>query len=273
MKRTTALFLSLVLFSSAAVAARQAEAASFKIEYEASLMGLPVGKLDVSSAIRPRSYEIQALGKLTGVAGLFASGKGGATAVGSLRNGSAANPIAGSAFQASVRLGKSGKVVRINTSGGNVSTLSMEPPMDDKPGRVPLLAEHKRAVVDPLSAFIMPMRGRTLGKEDCNRTIPVFDGGARLNIVMTYAETRQAEIGDYKGEAVVCNVRYVPVAGHRPARRVIKYMVDNRDISVWLAPIEGTSFAVPLRVSVKTIVGTAVLEAEKWSVNAKDGVK
>ncbi len=244
-----------------------ADASSFKVDYVASLTGVPVGKLEVASAIRPKSYEIQATGRLTGVAGIFASGKGAAAAFGNLRP-AAANPIASSTFQASVKLGKSGKIVRIDTNGGAVSVLNMEPPMDDKPGRVPLQAAHKKSVIDPLSAFIMPLKGKDPQPDDCNRTIPVFDGGARLDIVMSYRETKQADIGNYKGPAIVCDVRYVPLAGHRPARRVIKYMQENRDMSVWLARIEGSRFLVPLRVSVKTIIGTATLEAERWTVDA-----
>lgn len=235
-------------------------------------MGLPVGKLEIASAIASERYEIQATGRLAGLSGVFASGKGGAVASGTLRDGNLAvsnAAIRKSTFEASMRFGKSSKLVKINTTSGNVSSLEMEPPMDDKPGRIPVLPEHKRSVVDPLSAILMPMVGTNPKAEDCNRTIPVFDGGARLNIVMSYAETKQVETAGFRGEALVCHVRYVPLAGHRPDRAVIKYMEENRDMMVWLAPIKATSFLIPVKVSVKTSLGIAVLEAEKWSVTAE----
>ncbi|MEN3931581.1 DUF3108 domain-containing protein [Microvirga sp. W0021] len=264
---------SILALGASLAAVGGAQAASFKVRYGASIMGLPVGQLDVSSAIHGSSYEIQATGKLVGLVGLFASGKGGAVANGSLRSiigqKNTLNPVANSIFQASVRLGKSQKVVRIDTRNGNVTTLSMEPPMDDKPGRVQLLTQHKRAVLDPLSATLMPMRGNELSEKDCNRTIPVFDGGSRLDIVMSYAGMRQADIGGYKGQVLVCNVRYVPLAGHRPARRIIRYMMHNKDMSVWLAPIQGTGYMLPLRVSVRTAAGMATLQAEQWNVTSE----
>ncbi len=256
--------LMIFAFFPAMVTAAPVDAASFKVVYGASVLGLPVGTLEISTIISDRSYDMQAHGKVSGVAGMVSDGKGGAKASGALKGGS----ILKSQFEAVVRLGASQKAVRIETASGVITALSMEPPMDDKPGRVPVGPEHKRGVVDPLSAVLMPRRAATLSPEDCNRTIAVFDGGARTNLEMHYSETRQADIGGYKGPVVVCKVRYAPLAGHRPDRRIIKYMVANKDISAWLAPVAGTAFVAPLRVTVKTVVGPAALEAERWSSEA-----
>ncbi|HEY0354042.1 MAG TPA: DUF3108 domain-containing protein, partial [Enterovirga sp.] len=61
-----------------------------------------------------------------------------------------------------------------------------------------------------------------------------------------------------------CNARYIPIAGHRAERPAVKFMTENRDMSVWLAPVEGARVLVPLRISVRTMIGTTVIEAESW---------
>jgi hypothetical protein len=60
---------------------------------------------------------------------------------------------------------------------------------------------------------------------------------------------------------VVCTVIYKPIAGHRPERPAIKYLVQTREMEMWLAPIAGTRFLVPFRFSVPTPFGLGVLQA------------
>ena len=79
---------------------------------------------------------------------------------------------------------------------------------------VPPVAEvHKRGIIDPVSALVMPVpaRGEPTDPANCNRTLPIFDGAARFNMVLSYAATRIVEKPGYKGPVLVCNVRYVPI--------------------------------------------------------------
>ena len=85
-----------------------------------------------------------------------------------------------------------------------------------------------------------------------------------MNVVLTYAETKNAEIPGYSGPVLVCSARYVPISGHRSERPATKFMQDNRDMSVWLAPVEGARLLVPLRIAVRTMVGMSVIEASRW---------
>jgi hypothetical protein len=153
-------------------------------------------------------------------------------------------------------------------NAGNVSALEITPPLDSKPDRVPLEETHKRGVVDPVSALIMPatVSGNPMDRGNCNRTIPIFDGAARFDVVLSYSETRTVDKPGYKGSVLVCDARYVPIAGHRSMRPSTKFMQDNRDMQVWLAPVEGTRFLVPLRISVRTMIGMSVIEASNWTL-------
>ena len=83
--------------------------------------------------------------------------------------------------------------------------------------------------------------------------------------MLSYGETRQVEKPGYSGPVLVCNARYVAIAGHRPDRPGVKFMEDNRDMSVWLAPVEGTRVLVPMRIAVRTTLGTNIIEATRWT--------
>jgi hypothetical protein len=68
----------------------------------------------------------------------------------------------------------------------------------------------------------------------------------------------------YQGRVVVCAVRFAPIAGHVPDRYAIKYLMEQNDMEMWLAPIAGTRIIAPYRISIPTPVGTGVLEASQF---------
>ena len=43
-------------------------------------------------------------------------------------------------------------------------------------------------------------------------------------------------------------------------------MTNNRDMEVWLAPLESSRVMMPYRISVATMVGTTVIEAQEFNV-------
>jgi hypothetical protein len=62
-------------------------------------------------------------------------------------------------------------------------------------------------------------------------------------------------------------VLYTPIAGHRPERPAIKYLIAQRDMEMWLAPITGTRVLVPFRFSVPTPFGLGTLQATYFVAN------
>jgi len=49
-------------------------------------------------------------------------------------------------------------------------------------------------------------------------------------------------------------------------------MEDNRDMSVWLAPVAGQKVLVPVRIAVRTMVGMSVVEASNWTLDPPPAV-
>ena len=97
----------------------------------------------------------------------------------------------------------------------------------------------------------------------------MFDGYTRFDVALTYVGEREVSAKGYTGPVAICAARYVPIAGHRRDRPATKFMAENKDIEVWLAPVAGAQVLMPFRISVRTMVGTAVIEASEFSVEAK----
>ncbi len=243
-----------------------ASAATLRAEYRLTLAGFTLGQAELSGTFSPdERYDLQMKAQLTGIAGLFtASGRGGAAANGTVSG----SRILSGGFSATGRSGENERMVRMSVSSGNTTGIDIEPPFEPRPDRVPVSEADKRGIIDPLSGLVAIAANRAKPEEaaNCNRTIPVFDGSQRFNIVLSYAETRPVQKPGFSGIVLVCNARYVPVSGHRPDRWVVKFMEENRDMSVWLAPVAGTRLLLPLRISVRTYYGTSVVEAERWRV-------
>ncbi len=240
------------------------EAQTLKAEYDVTLMGLSLGKADIASTFEGPKYKMQAAVKLSGLARMLTGGRGMATATGTIAG---AQPQPAS-FAVTSRSSGDQRTVRMGLTGGAVAAVEIVPPLEEKADRVPVRDDHKKGVIDPVSALLMPAvaSGSLNDPANCKRTIPVFDGAARFDVVLSYAETKTVALPGYSGTVLVCNARYVPIAGHRAMRPSTKFMQENKDMSVWLAPIEGQRLLFPVRVAVRTMAGMSVVEAASFSV-------
>lgn len=231
--------------------------------YSITLAGLTIGRASLSGVVENGTYNLNVSAALTGLVGAITNGSGSGTARGGLGNG---RPLS-NGFAVTATSGSASRTIQIGAAGGNVRGVSIEPPLElPNEGRIPLREQHKQGVLDPISALVMPVRnGNPLDKGNCERRLPVFDGTQRFDVVLSYAGTRQVQSEDgYSGPVLVCSARYVPVAGHRPDRRAVKFMIENRQIDTWLAPVNGGRALMPYRISVRTMVGTSVIEARRF---------
>ena len=247
------------------LAAAPAAADTLKARYSVSILGLSIGTANYSATFDGGSYIAEANTRLSGLAAIMSSSKGAAKATGAL----AAGRIVSATYATTSANAEVSRTVRMMFGGGNVKAVDIAPPFEERPGRIPLTEASRTGVIDPLSATIMPVAdGQPLvGPGVCNRSLPIFDGFARFNVNLSYVGTRKVATAGYKGPVTVCSVRYVPLAGHRPDKSNIKFMVNNKQIEVWLAPVERAHVAVPYRISVLTQIGTAVIEAQELSID------
>jgi hypothetical protein len=127
-------------------------------------------------------------------------------------------------------------------------------------------------VTDPMTGSLIrvPGNGELLVPEACPRNVAVFDGRMRYDLQMSYKrmDKVKAEKG-YEGAVVVCAVNFAPIAGYVPDRAAMKYLIAQREMELWLAPVVGTRVLVPFRFSVPTPLGLGVLQATQFNTVAQ----
>ena len=252
-----ALVLSGLLLSSANADGR------LEARYVASVASIPIGSGTWMIDVGENRYVAAASGSTTGLLRIFVGGQGTSAARGTVFGGK----LMSSSYAATISTLDSSSAVRLTFADGNVKDSKVEPPIDQDPERVPLTRAHEQGVLDPMTATLlrMPGSGNPLTAEACDRTLSIFDGRLRYDLALAYKrmDTVQAEKG-YSGPAVVCSVRFSPLAGYIPSRTAIKYLIKQNDIEIWLVPIAGTRVLVPFRAEGPTPIGKAVLQATQF---------
>src|SRR5208283_971322 len=200
------------------------------------------------------SYAIRADAKLTGLARLFANARGASTGMGAIVEGR----VSPATFATTAASSQMTRTIRMALAGNAVTGVDIAPPHDEQ------------NIVDPVGAVVIPApgSGAMAPPSACNRKIPIFDGYTRFDIDLTYVGERDAKAKGYDGPVAVCAARYVPISGHSANRPATKFMAENKDLEVWLAPIEADRVWMPFRVSVRTMIGTTVVEAQEFRVKA-----
>jgi hypothetical protein len=254
-----------ILAGSFSVSVAQAQS-KLEARYGVSLAGIPLGSGTWVIDINGEQYTAVANGRTSGLVKLISDGTGSGGSRGTFHGAS----VMATSYVSNSVTDKKADEVRMVLRGGVVKEAVAIPPLDPTPDRVPVTEAHRKGVVDPMSAAITPVagKGEVLAPEACKRKLAIFDGRQRADIDLVFKRMDQvkAEKG-YQGPVVVCTVLYRPIAGHRPERDAIKYLIAQRDMEMWLAPINGTRVLVPFRFSVPTPFGLGVLQANYFVAN------
>ena len=244
-----------------------AQAETLHVTYSVSLVGLPIGVANLEANLTQSSYTIDAHAKITGLAYLFSRARGASSGQGAIVD----NRVVPSSFATIASNAIMTRTIRMSLAANAVTGVDITPPFDDKPDRVPLSEQDKQGVVDPVGAVVVPVpaKGPLVGPASCDRRIPVFDGYTRFDVDLTYVGQRDVSAKGYKGPVAVCAIRYVPIAGHRRDRPSTKFMADNKDLEVWLAPVAGAHVLMPFRISARTMIGMTVIEASEFRLDGE----
>jgi hypothetical protein len=274
MRPRTAIRAAAVLLFFAATTSAFAEA-RLDVRYKASIAalaeikGIEIGKAALTVDITDDGYAAAGSAKVTGLARLISRGEGSVAARGNFVNGKV-SPLT---YSSTSETDKKAEEIRISLANNIVKEFAVSPPTTPAEDRVPVTEQHRQGVVDPMSAAVItvPGNGDLLAHDSCNRTVSIFDGRQRYDLVFSYERTEAAKnVTGYSGPMLVCRVDYRPIAGHRASRLQVKFMEDNKNIFVWLAPVSGTRVLFPIRVSIVTLVGVVLVEAETFSAEARE---
>jgi len=249
-----------LMIGDAGTARLNAQGGRLDAHYSVTLGGVPFGRGAWQIDIREDQFTATVSGATAGLMRMFTSGHATSAARGTVSHGQ----LFASSYASTIVADKRQDEVRMALSNGTVKDYLADPPSLPNPDRVPLTEAHRRGITDPMTASLMPVPGRgdTFVPEACPRKLAIFDGRMRYDLELAFKrlDKVKSERG-YQGTVVVCALYFSPIAGHIPARAVIKYLVDIRDIEVWLAPIAGTRLMVPYRVTIPTPFGLGLMQA------------
>jgi hypothetical protein len=239
---------------------------AFHVSYRAYLSGVRVGSGELIGHLNGADYTLTATGEVSGIARVLSRYEGKAEARGELPDGSAR-------FRADAVGDGEAQSIRLRLDGGDVKSVTIEPEPEphrvNHPKRVQLDDGHKRGVMDPMRALVFAggLDGASLDPEACERTLPVFSGGSRFDLALSYRgvdTVTSPRSNGYSGPVLVCQARYRPVAGHRTDHSSVEYLRDRARIEVMLAPMPNSDLLVPYRISVSTPLGPAVLQSQTF---------
>jgi hypothetical protein len=232
--------------------------------YTATLAGVQIGRGTWVIDINGEQFSAIASGMTAGLLRVFSSGRGTGASRGVVRDG----VLFSTAYASKLVAGKSTDDVQMTLDRGTVKEYAAEPPISPHPDRIPVKDIHLKDILDPMTASLIRVpgnNGNTFVPAACDRTLPVFDGRMRFDVELKFKrlDTVKSDKG-YQGTVVVCAVQFRPVAGHVPDRATIKYLVEQKDIELWLAPIARTRVMAPYRISSPTPLGTGIVQATQF---------
>jgi hypothetical protein len=236
--------------------------------YTISFARLEVGDIFVTVVFGDSDYAISARGRAGGVMKALIDGEGSFAARGTLKDGYPLPTTFTSKIVSSVETSE----VTMVLDEGRVKELTAIPPPNTN--AVPVTEANRQGIVDPLTAmlFSTAVGGESLSQAACRQTLPIFDGRQRFDLKLGFKRMDKvtAEKG-YAGPVVVCSVTYEPIAGHRSSAALVKYLSEGREMEMALAPIAGTRFLVPFRVSVVSMIANLVIVANRFEITAQAG--
>jgi hypothetical protein len=238
-------------------------ASSIVAVYQVNLGRLNLGDFRVTTTFRGDGYRMRGEGQFSILEGIIYKWIGSTSSAGRVTpDGPAPQTYAFSYSDG----GRNGEQLRMTFDDGAVRKVSISPRKRPLPGTIPVTREQLEGVVDPMSgAFLTARSPNPYGDLNvCNQMLPVFDGKARFDLVLKPKKAvmvHNAAPTNYSGPAVICRVKFIPIAGYQPNDPGIRLMTQSNEIEVWLMPVRGTHMYVPYRIVLPTPVGygTAVV--------------
>jgi hypothetical protein len=223
--------------------------------YNVSLGILPVASADFSSAFNGDQYSITGTIRSSGVAQLLSP----ITAKTSVTGRVEQDRLQADTYNLVYTSGKRTRVYDVTYRNGNVTdTTITPPPRRNRNNWVPVTPKDLRSVLDPLSGLIFPE-----GAKLCQGRVPVYDGESRMDLVLKQQGTKPFETEGFKGDVIVCSVRYMPRSGFRRGRSDIEYL-KKTPMEVWFAKAEAANVYAPIYARIPTRMGQLHVTAARY---------
>lgn len=251
-----------ILLGAPSIASAGAETRSYRSEYSVAALGIPIGVTSFETTITPQSYELNGTLRARGLIALFQPTSGSLTATGRIGH----DRVEARDFRLDYISGNDKQHTEIDFSGGAVTRTVNAPEVKKRGGWIEVASSHLKDTLDPISAMLVPA---STWRDVCNRTIRVFDGAMRADMKLSFLRVVPFSAKGYKGDAITCRARFVPVSGYPEGKKEVAWMRDKGVIDIAFAPIEGTSLFAPVKAKITTQIGLFTIYATRFETVAE----
>ena len=236
--------------------------------FEVTLAGFGIAKVYLYLSVENDQYIVESFAEPAFMGKLFSDQKSTFNAIGNV-NGQDVLPT-----KFNVLYSESDELYQIELKVGNREVISIdaEPEIPIFDDQVPITKEHHINILDPASSIMVPLIQSASGIDEktCDYRAQVFDGWTRFDLQLSYKKHRPVYgLPGYRGDSIICSMRWIPVAGHRPHKKNVQYMANNDKIEVGFIPLYGTDFVVPYYLKVRTKLGNLKVRALNLDMTTK----
>lgn len=228
-----------------------AQAETYRLNYEAAVLGVVVlGTVSYEVTANQNRYAVRANVRTSGLARLFDQTEINAATSGAV----GANGLTWSRYDLShAYAGKFRRTQLTRTGAGVEAQIS---PNYSNMGEPPASGAQRASSSDPLTAVFG--LGRQIGAaRACRAAVLVFDGRQHYRLAVSPIAQVEFSGGGYTGPALRCQLRYEPIAGFNMTAQERSRIPAGE---AWFALPAQAEFAAPLRLTVPTPLGSAVLD-------------
>lgn len=224
-------------------------------EYNISLGILPIAKASFSSAFQDQNYTINGTFRSAGIVNIISKISAETNVSGRMQ----ADRLQADRYNLVYTSGKRTRAYDVAYRNGNVTETTIKPEPTRSPETwIPVTDKDLRSVLDPLSGMIFPG-----GAKVCPSRLPIYDGESRMDLILTPKGTKEFSAGNFKGEAIVCSIKYVPKSGFKRGRSDIEYL-RKISMEIWFAKAQSVNVYAPVYARIPTRMGDVYVTAVKY---------
>jgi hypothetical protein len=201
--------VALLQGSPAAPTPQQRSTNSIALSYTLTFLAIPFGRLDYSASFGGIRYRAEMHLRTGGLAAVLWQPR-----IDTVAEGRATVEALVPDVYTSQSISRSGthRSVRVEYSGKGAPVMTADPPYDLS--RSPVMDAQKRGAVDPVTAISSIVSGlNTSEREPCGRTLAIFDGRRRYDVVFTPMQERPEAVHGIGLHPRPCKGEYRHIAG------------------------------------------------------------
>ena len=232
-------------------------AETYRTDYGISIFGLNIARSGFETKVNNGSYDLQGTLASSGIARVFDQVDGTIHVTGT----ASAAGITPASYEVKYRMSKKNKRTAIAFSGGSVTSVQNTPPFKKRDPWVETGPNDLKSVDDPLSGLMIQAASP---QAVCGRTLHIFDGQTRADLQLTYSGVKPFSTKGFKGDAVTCTVKFIPISGYQKGKKAIDYLRTKSKISIAFASLGQSGIYAPVAASIGTQIGTVSVYATRF---------